>query len=123
MDVPNLFRTVSARIFQSRAGKGPVRVRKRRPRSAHVDGRGTLDPRAQGWKDAKEAGHAHEHYVAERLRSDLVFSEKLAVQCFGRHMGAPISVQADGKRAKKVPGILGKKTTSKVDIYIEWSGS
>jgi hypothetical protein len=88
-----------------------------------VDSHGTLDPRAQSWKDAKEAGHAHEQHVAELLRTDLVFAEKLAIECFGHHMGAPISVQADGKRAKKVPGILGRKTTSKVDIYVEWSGS
>lgn len=114
MNVSRSFRVALRRFFppQNNAVLQQSRFHKRRS-----------DKRALAWTNAKEAGHAHEHHVAKLLRNDLIFSEKLAFQCFGRHMGAPVSVRADGKHAKKVQGILGKKTTSKVDIYVEWSDS
>jgi hypothetical protein len=121
VDIPAFLRIAFGRVLSRNAGANPARIRRRKSRSLHFEEKVSLDPRAQGWKDAKETGHAHEQHVAELLRSDLMFSEKLAFQCFGRGLGAPISVEADGKRAKKVLGILGKKTTSKVDIYVEWS--
>jgi hypothetical protein len=99
----------------------PSRARKCRSKEFQIELRLMPDLRALAWEKAKEANYAHQHYVAELLRSDLVFSERLATKCFGQQMGTPRCVRAKGKHAKRVPGILGSKTTSKVNIYVEWS--
>jgi hypothetical protein len=101
----------------------PSRARKRRSKEFQIGVRLMPDPRALAWGKAKEANYAHQHHVVELLMSDLVFSEWLANKCFGKQMGIPRIVRAKGKHAKRVPGILGSKTTSKVNIYVEWSSS
>ena len=75
--------------------------------------------RSEGWRHAKLDGHANEQQFAKLLVNDHDFISKIRehlLEIFP--LGEP-DVSVDG--AKHVDSIFGDKTTSKVDLAINWT--
>ena len=75
--------------------------------------------RSEGWRHAKLDGHANEKLFAELLVNDDEFVSKIREHLLEIFPTGEPEISVDG--AKHVDSILGDKTTSKVDIAINWS--
>ncbi len=76
--------------------------------------------RAEGWRFAKTTGHEHEESVASRLRTDLMFADTLAVECFGEPLGLPKEITGGGASEARISDVFGGNTNGKPDLYVVW---
>ena len=76
--------------------------------------------RSDGWREAKNSAHALEVALAKVIENNLSAANWVSQECFQELRGKPVSVVADGKKAKRVPAIIDKKTTGKIDIEVSW---
>jgi hypothetical protein len=81
---------------------------------------GTGLNRSDGWREAKNSAHALEVALAKVIENNLSAANWVSQECFQELRGKPVSVVADGKKAKRVPAIIDKKTTGKIDIEVGW---
>ena len=76
--------------------------------------------RSEGWRYAKLDGHANEKQFAESLIRNEEFISAIEKYVTKRSPKGFPEISVDG--AKHVDSILGDKTTSKVDLVLNWSG-
>jgi hypothetical protein len=81
---------------------------------------GTGLNRSDGWREAKNSAHALEVALAKLIENELSVANWVSEQCFKEQRGKPVSVVADGKKAKRVPSVIKKATTGKTDIEVGW---
>ena len=81
---------------------------------------GTGLNRSDGWREAKNSAHALEVALAKVIENNSSAANWVSQECFQELRGKPVSVVADGKKAKRVPAIIDKKTTGKIDIEVSW---
>jgi len=75
--------------------------------------------RSEGWRHAKLDGHANEKQFAEFLVNDEEFITEIRNHLLEISPTGEPEISVDG--AKHVDSIFGDKTTSKVDLAINWS--
>jgi hypothetical protein len=75
--------------------------------------------RSEGWRHAKLDGHANEKQFAESLSRNKEFLAIIENNVIKNPPNGTMEISVDG--AKHVESIFGDKTTSKVDLAINWS--
>jgi hypothetical protein len=75
--------------------------------------------RSEGWRHAKLDGHANEELFADLLLKNEELVSTIESQVIKDSPKGTLDVSVDG--AKHVDSIFGDKTTSKVDLAINWS--
>ncbi len=79
--------------------------------------------RSEGWRHAKESGHALEIKKSKELKENEIVAAEVSKIIFGTSLGLAIEVEAGGKSARKVADVFGKKSPSKTDILASWGGN
>ena len=74
--------------------------------------------RSEGWSHAKKDGHANEEQFAEYLVANDEFISKIEKHITKKFPKGLPEITTDG--TKQVESIFGDKTTSKVDVVMEW---
>lgn len=76
--------------------------------------------RAEGWKYAKLTGHENERSLAEQTQEDAAIRQRL-LDCAHLSEVSVTGVQYGGLYETDVPCVLGGKTKSKTDLWLELS--
>lgn len=76
--------------------------------------------RDEGWKHAKNSGHAREVHLASVLASNLEFSSALHKVLYQAPSFDLPSAITDGKSMRKLLTVLGDRNPAKTDIRVEW---
>ena len=76
--------------------------------------------RSEGWRHAKIDGHANEKQFAESLINNKEFISTIEKHLMKISPKGSLEISVDG--SKHVESIFGDKTTSKVDLALNWEG-